>query len=108
MKERLRWKKIVMCRWRPLRMRIKCAGRPVAMAHAGNRRGSGASKRAGPSRGNELTWDVQVYTMAYEPEPDKEIRPGTDAPCVCNLRHGARSIARVHKKGRSARVRMIL
>lgn len=68
----------------------------------------GASRWAGPSRGNELTWDVQVHTVAYEAEPDDEIRLGTDAVCICNLCHGLCSVARVHIKGRSTRIRMIL
>lgn len=107
-KERLRWKKTATCRWRPRQTRTKCADGPIGMAHAGNCRSKGASRWAGPSRGNELTWDVQVHTVAYETEPDDEIRVRTDAPCVCNMRHGLRSVARVHIKGRSARVRTIL
>lgn len=66
----------------------------------------GASDRAGP-RGNKLAWDVQVHTMAYEPQPDEEIRPGRDAPCG-NLRHGIGGVARMNKEGRSARFWMIL
>lgn len=109
MKRRLRWKRIVTCRWKRLRTRIKDDDGPVEQAPMlGIAGAKGASRWAGPSRGNELTWDVQVHTVAYETEPEYEIRPGTDALCVCNLCHGICSVARVHIKCRGARVGMIL
>lgn len=67
-----------------------------------------ASSWAGLSRGNKLTWDVQVHTVAYETEPDDEICRGADTLCIYNLCHGICSVARVHVKGRGARVGMIL
>lgn len=68
----------------------------------------GASGWAGTARGDKLTWDVQVHAMPDEAEPDDEIRPGGDAPCICKLGHGIRRVARVDKKGRSARFWMVL
>lgn len=63
---------------------------------------------AGPIGDDELAGDVQVHGLTYETEPDEEICSGGDALSVCNLRHGIRGVARVDKKGRSARLRMIL
>lgn len=68
----------------------------------------GASRWAGPESGNELTWNVQVHAVAYETEPENEIRPRADALCVCNLCHGICSVARVHIKCRDTGVGMIL
>jgi hypothetical protein len=68
----------------------------------------GASGWAGTVRGDQLTWDVQVHAMPNETEPDDEIRPGGDALCVCNLRHGICRVARVDEKGWSARLWMVL
>lgn len=68
----------------------------------------GVSRWAGPIRDDKFAWDVQVHTMAYEAEPDEKIRPGSDALCVCNLRHRIRSVARVNKEGWCARLGMIL
>lgn len=63
---------------------------------------------AGPIGDNNLAGDVQVHGLTYETEPDEEICSGRDALSVCNLRHGIRGVARVDKKGRSARFWMIL
>jgi hypothetical protein len=109
MREKLRWKRTVTCQWRHLRMRIKDDDGPIRTGPCWELQGAkGASTWAGPSRGNELTWDVQAHTVAYETEPYDEIRRGTDTLCICNLCHGIGSVARVHIKGRSARVGMIL
>lgn len=110
-----------MYRWKHLRMKIR--GRPghIKWLLRGSDGSSGrffvfgislqvqgVSRWAGPVRDDQLAWDMQVHTMAYETEPDEKIQPGSDALCVCNLCHGICRVARVDKKGRYARFGMIL
>lgn len=68
-----------------------------------------ASRWSGTILGQgELAWNVQAHTLAHQSEPDEKIRLWSDAPCIRNLTHGIRRVARVNKEGRGARFWMIL
>lgn len=124
MRKRHQWKRTVTCPWKPPPMKINCVPK-VAKAEAlggegaffsacmisvgySNGRYLFPSGWAGPIGDDHLAGNVQVHGLTYETEPDEEICSGGDALSVCNLRHGIRGVARVDKKGRSARFWMIL
>lgn len=125
-----RWKRTVTCPWKPPRMKINCVQKRVTKTDVlgrGGRRGVllleislpvgypnarypffCPSVWAGPIGDDDLAGNVQVHRLTYETEPDEEIFSGGDALSICNMRHGIRGVARVDKKGRSARFWMIL
>ncbi len=41
---------------------------------------------------------MKANTITYQPEPNNEICLGVDVMSACDVPHGVRSVARVHKK----------
>lgn len=130
MRKRHRWKRTAMYPWKPPRMKINCVHQKGGQGRCSWEGRGGAffcltylSLRgtripgtlfllplvwAGPIRDDDLAGNVQVHRLTDETEPDEEICSGGDALSVRNMRHRIRGVARVDKKGRSARFWMIL